>query len=308
MTDPQRPRTAAGRALLARTRTVIGNTSAPANAGYSEPYLDAILAIEAEAATLAAPAGLREALEDVASWLEAEAEFPRIDPHPAMRIQARYARAALGAAPPSPEPPREGRVDLFATALQAGRVVVHPGDEAAAMEALRVIGASSFTVALEAAPRSPEPPELRAYFDGTGPAPVVMERLDYNGIPDLLRDPDTGDDISMVPLHDRIVNLRTKEWSRGFHAGFAASPAPIGLDELRALSEAATAGTWLPVARAGDYTDMSEIGEMLVIGTPDLRPRGDADTRGVALAKPANAAFIVAAVNYVRDLLRGTER
>ena len=66
----------------------------------------------------------------------------------------RRARAALGAAPQ----PSEGRVDLFATQLQeTGRATVFPGDEDAALAALRAIGASSFTVSLRAAPVEPEP-------------------------------------------------------------------------------------------------------------------------------------------------------
>jgi hypothetical protein len=40
-------------------------------------------------------AALEKALDGAADWLEAEAEYPRPDPRPAMRLQAKAARAAL---------------------------------------------------------------------------------------------------------------------------------------------------------------------------------------------------------------------
>ena len=49
---------------------------------------------------------LRAALGDIADWLEAEADHPRPDPVPAMRLCARQARAAL-AAQPAPTLDRE---------------------------------------------------------------------------------------------------------------------------------------------------------------------------------------------------------
>lgn len=65
-----------------------------------------IAAIEAEARAVVLleaarrDARLREALDDAALWLEAEADHPRPDPHPAMRLQAGIIRAAL--AEPAP--------------------------------------------------------------------------------------------------------------------------------------------------------------------------------------------------------------
>lgn len=73
--------------------------------------------------------------------------------------------------------------------------------------------------------------------------------------------------------------------------------------ELRRMLANATATPWATVAQAGDYTDFSGVGVLVVVGAAHLRPAGDADTRGIALAKPANADLIVAAVNALPILL-----
>jgi hypothetical protein len=87
------------------------------------------------------PSGLREAVEDVALWLEAEADHPRANPRPGMRLQAKQLRAALRAT----DVPSDSELDHIAWAqhVRAEHEATHGEAEMCGAECI-VLGLTDF--------------------------------------------------------------------------------------------------------------------------------------------------------------------